>query len=297
MRVLHLFNWKLNDIINYLEDIRNQGFDAIQINPIQPLKEEDCQEWWISYQPTGFHIGNRFGSKEDLVNLCNKAKEYGIKIIADVVCNHMAGKNDGSLYPHEKVDEKLRNNPYFWKEPRNIDNWKNRYEVTHYCMGLPGLNVQNYDLQDIIIDFLNELIDCGVDGFRFDAAKSIGLPDEGYDFWPRVIYCLKKYGLIIYGEVIFSDKSLIDKYCNYINVLTNCEGSNRDKIFAFVESHDSNLDFGYTRGIDSSEIAYNYKDLTRAYDNTLFYARPFDDTWKSHIVREANMSGIKRYVR
>ena len=193
MRVLHLFNWRLEDVEKELGKISEQGFDAVQINPIQPLKEDGLRQWWMSYQPIGFSIGNYFGTKEDLIRLCSEAEKYGIKIIADVVCNHMAAKNDDALHPHEKVDPKLRNRKDFWKETRNVENWKDRYQVTHYCMGLPGLNVAEHDLQDIIIDFLNELIDCGVSGFRFDAAKSIVLPEEGYDFWPRVIYCLKKY--------------------------------------------------------------------------------------------------------
>ena len=296
MRVLHLFNWRLEDVKNELEKISEQGFNAIQINPIQPLKEDGLREWWMSYQPTGFSIGNYFGSKVDLKKLCFDAEKYNIRIIADVVCNHMAAKNDDALHPHEKVDSNLRDRSDFWKEARNVENWKDRYQVTHYCMGLPGLNVAEHDLQDMIINFLNELIDCGVSGFRFDAAKSIGLPEEGYDFWPRVIYCLKKYGLIVYGEVIFSEKDLIDKYCQYIGVLTNCEGSNRDRIVSFVESHDSNLDFGYTKTVDSCQIAREYRNLANYYENTLFYARPFDDTWKTDIVRQANNVGIKQYA-
>ena len=296
MRVLHLFNWRLEDVEKELEKISEQGFDAIQINPIQPLKEDGVRQWWMSYQPIGFSIGNYFGSKDDLTKLCYEAEKYNIKIIADVVCNHMAAKNDDALHPHEKVDPKIRDRSDFWKEAKNVENWKDRYQVTHYCMGLPGLNVAQHKLQDIIIDFLNELIDCGVSGFRFDAAKSIGLPEEGYDFWPRVIYCLKKYGLIVYGEVIFSEKELIDKYCQYIGVLTNCDGSNRDRIVSFVESHDSNLDFGYTKNIDSRQIARDYRNLANYYDNTLFYARPFDDTWKTDIVRQANKVGIKQYA-
>lgn len=296
MRVLHLFNWRLEDVEKELEKISEQGFDAIQINPIQPLKEDGLRQWWMSYQPIGFSIGNYFGSKDDLQRLCSEAEKYGIRIIADVVCNHMAAKNDDALHPHEKVDPKLRNRSDFWKEARNVENWKDRYQVTHYCMGLPGLNVAEHDLQDMIIDFLNELIDCGVSGFRFDAAKSIGLPEEGYDFWPRVIYCLKKYGLIVYGEVIFSEKELIDRYCQYIGVLTNCDGSNRNRIVSFVESHDSYYDFGYTKNIDSAEIARNYRNLVNHYDNTLFYARPFDETWKTDIIRQANKVGIKQYA-
>ena len=38
-RILHLFQWKLKDIENNLEIINNQGFNMIQISPIQPLKE------------------------------------------------------------------------------------------------------------------------------------------------------------------------------------------------------------------------------------------------------------------
>ena len=48
----------LNELIHELDEIRNQGFDAIQINPIQPLKENERYPWWLSYQPIDFKIGN-----------------------------------------------------------------------------------------------------------------------------------------------------------------------------------------------------------------------------------------------
>lgn len=296
MRVLHLLGWRLCDIKNNLATISEQGFDAIQISPVQPSKDESSYVWWMSYQPTGFSIGNRYGSKEELKELCCSASYYGIDVIVDVVCNHMAGNNDGSLSPHEMVDANLKNRPDFWKEARQVKNWDDRYEVTHYCMGLPGLNSSNHDLQDMIVNFLNELIDCGVLGFRFDAAKSIGLPEEGCDFWPRVIYLLKKYGLTLYGEVIFADNKLIESYSRFIKVLTNSPFSDHDKIFSFVESHDSYYDFGYTKDKDSEIIAREYLNLVREYDNTLFFARPFDDTWKSEIVRRANLQN-KHYYR
>ena len=63
MRILHLFNWKLEDIYGELENISSQGFDTIQINPIQPLKNEFDNAWWQSYQPIDFSVGNRFGTK------------------------------------------------------------------------------------------------------------------------------------------------------------------------------------------------------------------------------------------
>lgn len=293
MRILHLLNWNLKDIENELENIYYQGFDGIQINPMQPLKSDDISTWWLSYQPCGFRIGNQYGSKEDLISLCKKASLYNITIIADVICNHVAGANDGSLNPNPLVDPIIRDNPYFFKEQRNINNWDNRFEVIHYCMGLPGLNVWNYDLQDIIIDFLNELIDCGVNGFRFDAAKNIALPCEKCDFWPRVISSLKKYGLFLYGEVIFEERFRIDDYANYIRVATNSGCSNKELAVKYVENHDSFLDFGYTKMMTSKDVSAFYDKLTDEYNNTLYYARPFDDEWKSDMVKHANTKGQK----
>ena len=292
MRIIHFFNWRLPDIIPNLDVVKNQGFDAIQINPIQPLKEDGLREWWMSYQPIDFAIGNYFGTKEDLIALCKEAKARGILVFADVVINHMGASNLDDLTPHPRVNPSLRQKEEYWREKKRVYNWKDRGEVIHHCINLPGLNVYHPDIEDRIVSFLNELIDCGIMGFRFDAAKSIGLPSEGYRFWPNLIYRLKMYGLFLYGEVIFEEnRNVIDEYCNYMNVLGNYDGSNPSKMVKFVESHDSFLSndiLGYTRGVPSEEIVTRYQGLTRYYEHTLFYVRPWDDTWKSERVKMAN---------
>lgn len=89
MRIISCFNWKLEDIAKNYKLIHEQGFDAVQINPIQPLKEDGIKEWWMSYQPVDFKIGNVFGTKEDLINLCRKCNEIGLRVYADAVINHM----------------------------------------------------------------------------------------------------------------------------------------------------------------------------------------------------------------
>lgn len=296
MRILHLLNWPLKNVEYVLDKVSSQKFNAIQINPIQPLKEDGYREWWMSYQPCDFSIGNIYGNREDLINLCESAKKYNLNIIADVICNHVAESNDENLVPHAKVAKRLRDNSDFFKERININDWQSRYQVINYCMNLPGLKTSNHCLQDIIIEFLNDLIDCGVMGFRFDAAKSIALPSEGNDFFERVIYCLKKYGLFIYGEVLFADCTLIDKYSKYINVLTNYDGTDKNHLVKYVENHDTYLssgDLGYTKNIPSDEIARQYYELTKMYNNTLFYARPYDDTWQTDKIRHANEKIIK----
>ena len=145
----------------------------------------------------------------------------------------------------------------------------------------------------MIVNFLNELIDCGITGFRFDAAKSIGLPSEGYDFWPNLIYRLKKYGMFLYGELIFEeDKKIIDEYSKYMHILGNYDGSNKDMMVKYVETHDTYLSedmLGYTKNVSSKEILKWYKDMIMYYKNSLFYTRPFDDTWKSSEIKEAHV--------
>ena len=290
MRILHCFNLKLNDIISNLEKVKEQGFDAIQINPIQPLKEEGLKEWWMSYQPIAFSIGNYFGTKEDLKLLCAEASKYDIKIFADVVINHMGADENDNLIPHPKVDSKLQKKEY-WRNKVKVKDWKNRQDVIHNCIDLPGLNVYHKDVEDMIVIFLNELIDCGISGFRFDAAKSIGLPSEGYRFWPNIIYRLKKYGLFLYGEVIFEeDIKVRDEYAAYMHLLGNYDCTDKDQMVKYIENHDTFLSdgaLGYSKNWPSKIIVDEYCNLVKYYENTLFYIRPFDDSWQSEKIKES----------
>ena len=302
MRIMQCFNWRLKDIIPNLEQIKEQGFDAIQINPIQRLKEDGLKEWWMSYQPVGFEIGNYFGTKEDLVALCKACENVGIQVIADVVINHVGSSLEDNLTPHPRVEETLRNNPEYWKPKWNVSDWHNRLDVIHNCMGLPGLNVYHPDIEDRIVTFLNELIDCGVMGFRFDAAKSIGLPSEGYRFWPNLIYRLKKYGLFLYGEVIFEeDRKVLDEYSEYMNILGNFDCSDQSKMVKFAESHDTYLsedNLGYTRYLPSESILNTYCSLVEGYEHTIFYARPWDNTWTREEIKRAHFKKrAKVYVK
>ena len=142
--------------------------------------------------------------------------------------------------------------------------------------------------------FLNEMIDCGVKGFRFDSAKSIPTPQEGCDFWPRVISRLSDPTVYKYGEVIFADENLIGMYSNYIDVLTNTRSNQVNNVVAFTESHDTFYEFKYTKDITSRMITNDYEFLVRDYPNTIYFARPFDNEWKSESVRNSNFKEKNR---
>ena len=295
MRILHLLQWPLNDITeDVISIVKSQGFDAIQINPIQPLKEDTGLadlKWWMSYQPCDLSIGNQYGSKEDLISLCERAHKFGIKTISDVIVTHMAEREAGTFEPHERVNSRLTSRSDFWKEKKQIYNWHNRYEVINYNNGLPGLRVDNHEVQDMIIEFLNSLIDCGVDGFRFDSAKSIALPEEGCDFFPRVLGNLKRQDLINYVEILYEPDDFLEKYGRFAYVLTGNYARDNSNSIIFGESHDTFYcegAIGTTRNITAREAANYYESLSSQYDNTLFFARPWDNQWKMDIVKNAN---------
>lgn len=312
MRILQCLNWDLKEIENNINKIKEQGFDIIQITPVQPLKESNKDNWWLCYQPCGFRIGNQYGSKDDLIKLCSHAHELGLKIVVDVICTHMA--QGYHLTPHHLVDKELTSNPYFWREKRNLQgDWEynNRYNVTHYCAGgLPYLNLYNWDLQDIIIRFLNECISCGVDGFRFDSGKSIPIPTDhfgcvgyakdnrGCDFFPRVLSSLDKSNLINYIEVLNVDPTLIQKYSEYAKVLTDVEYDwlDRNTLVTFAESHDAYFNWrpGIISPMEDWVITKMYESKSNWYPNTLYYSRPFSNEWQSEKIKTANHSKARK---
>jgi len=298
-RILSLFDKKLEDIYDLVPLIKEQGFDAIQISPLQKTKDDNSKYWWMLYQPIGFELGNKMGSKKDLEKLCDIARKNDVIIIADAVINHLANKSDVEpLVPHEMCDKDLLNDPNCWKKRKQIYNWDDRYEVINYCMGLPGLNPNNYLVQEKIIKMLNEYADLGVDGFRFDAAKSIALPSEGCNFFPNITYSINRWLPLIYGEVLFSNDELIEKYAKYMRVLTNSDTSNIDAVIRYIENKDSFLsnDLAWSKNIKKEDITKYYEGLASYYPHTLYYARNNEDEneWKSENVKNANKQLVKR---
>ena len=287
MKILHLFQWGLGSIIPMIPTVKEQGFDAIQISPIQGTKDSGM-EWWKLYQPTNFKIGNtQIGTREQLKELCAVANQYGIKIIVDVVLRHVAGDPQNPLAPHKDVDPELL--PYLCKEQIPCNNYEDRWQCTHRCTGMPMFDYNNPNYIAKVIDFLNELLDCGVWGFRLDQLKHYALPQEGSDF----LTCLQPYNF--YGECFFCDQWVLDEYSKYMKVLTDGRPSNISRLVAKFETHDDFLEFKATNRMTDHMRLVEWDVLVNhcGYDS-LYYARPFEDLWMSREMKEIN--GGKRYV-
>lgn len=309
--IFHAWNWSFDNITSNLPAIAAAGFKSIQTSPVQPNKEAltDGSQWWILYQPTAFSVGNtQLGTREQFKTLCTEADKYGISIIVDVVANHTGNAGGGSdtYKPATNVDSVLRDNASFWHEARGIENWEDRWQVTQWGIGLPDLNTSNGDLQSIIIHFLNDAISLGADGFRFDAAKHIELPDDAYgagsDFWPHVLGSLNnRDSLYIYGEVLQGGADRFADYAEYINLAASSYGYNvrsavgfggpinvntatafaadnvsPSKLVTWVESHDTYAnDSKETTAMNDWQLKMGWAIIaSRAQTTSLFFARP-----------------------
>ena len=282
MKILHLFQWRINDIIPELKTIKDQGFDAIQISPIQGTKDSGM-EWWKLYQPINLKIGNeQIGSKKDLINLIQEARKYNIRIIVDIVLRHVAGDETYPLKPHRNVDPELLQYLAEPIEAVNIDN--DRWQCTRRCTGMPMLDYDNVKLRKLYRRFLDELVFIGVDGFRLDQLKHYALPEEG----GKALELFSRYNM--YGEAINCSKELLNKYSKYMKVLTEGRPSDITKLVAKFESHDDYLDLGLTKRMTDEMRLTEWDILVNQLQgcDCLYYARPFETLWKSEEMRKIN---------
>ena len=282
MKILHLFQWRINDIIPELKTIKDQGFDAIQISPIQGTKDSGM-EWWKLYQPINLKIGNeQIGSKKDLINLIQEARKYNLKIIVDIVLRHVAGDEIYPLKPHRNVDPELLQYLAEPIEAVNIDN--DRWQCTRRCTGMPMLDYDNVKLRKLYRRFLDELVFIGVDGFRLDQLKHYALPEEG----GKALELFSRYNM--YGEAINCSKELLNKYSKYMKVLTEGRPSDITKLVAKFESHDDYLDLGLTKRMTDEMRLIEWDIIVNHLQgcDCLYYARPFETLWKSEEIRKIN---------
>ena len=315
--ILHCFDWSLATIKANLDDIAAQGFNAIQTSPVQPVKDYDQsyndtnRTWWRFYQPVGLCIGNStsnilFSSNDgasELADLAQEAAKRGIRIIVDVIVNHLAdGNGNGGL--HSQIanfnSEIYNDTAHTLHNPNGkvaVD-YNNAYSITHADAFGKDLNTSNTTVQNSVYTFLKQLIDCGVTGLRFDAAKHIETKNDssgGSSFWENTLGKVCTYASDTYGRTIWSYGEIINptdggrSYSQYLNdawfyAVTGQPGWHGlagQNCVAWGESHDDYCGDNYsshTSNTGQDVINANYANLAKNADtNMLYFVRPLKD--------------------
>lgn len=325
--ILHAWCWSFNTIRENIADIAEAGYTIVQTSPAQHCvtgtwgDEEGGNQlfghgrWYYHYQPTAWKIGNQHvGTEDDLKALCAEASKYGIRVIVDVLPNHTA-IDQSKVEP--EMDEAVggHENLYHANGLTPIRNYNDRFQCTTGEMGgLPDVNTENPDFQAYYLGYVNELLACGVRGFRYDTAKHIGLPSDPRDekspendFWDvatgrkaanGVSLALPADSLFIYGEVLQSRNVKEDEYAEYMGLTASSLGHKlrRDldaanwqkfdpvdyshkaapsKLITWVESHDTYCNDHESAHLSNEQIRAAWVYLTaRQFGTPLFYSRP-----------------------
>lgn len=221
--ILHCFNWPINDVKNALQSIADAGFGAVQLSPLQRADVNVGSPWHDLYRPYDLAFkSSGMGSESDLQSLCSEAEKYGIKVIVDVVANHV-DKTVGYHDPWWDSNNRVR-----WEGGIN---YGDRRSITHGQLGDYG--DVNSELSEVAARgkaYVQKLAGLGVKGIRWDAAKHIGLPSEGCQFWAEVT---SVPGVWHYGEILDKpgpNASIINEYGKYMSVTDNeyCNYAARD---------------------------------------------------------------------
>ncbi|MCH5236683.1 MAG: alpha-amylase [Muribaculaceae bacterium] len=246
--ILHVWSWNFPAIAENMKKIADSGFSMIQTSPVQQsyapegsgkliFDESGNGEgfWYYYYQPTDWKIGNNIlGTKEQMQQMLDSANKYGVRVIVDVLPNHTA-------FDIDAVSEDFvnavggRDKMYHSNGLRPVEDYNDRLECTLWASGaLPDVNTENPAFQKYYMQFVNELLDMGVRGFRYDTAKHIGLPSDPVDeasgvkvndFWDvatgrkavgGVRLALPYDSLFVYGEVLQDRNVKEDEYAEYM---------------------------------------------------------------------------------
>ena len=203
--IYQAFNERFTDVETKLSELASIGYSHIQVSP--PQKSINFNQWWARYQPVDLRvIDSPLGSESDLRHLIDTAHAEGLKVIVDVVLNHMA---NASLAGYPNLDfPQFSPRDFHASDSRScIQDFNSRYQVTSFWLcsgagdsGLPDLDTSSSYVRGVHKQYLAKLLDLGADGFRFDAAKHIE-PDYFADVLASVPKTIFSYGEVIANSV------------------------------------------------------------------------------------------------
>ena len=254
--ILHVWSWNFPTIAENMKAIHDAGFTMLQTSPAQAcltppegntrLFSEPGEKggaWYHYYQPTDWTIGNDIvGTREQLKEMLDSAAKYDIKVIVDVLPNHTAFDID--LVSDQMVKAVGGRDKLYHSSGLNpIRNYNDRWQCTlEGCGGLPDVNTENPDFQKYYMQYVNELLDLGVRGFRYDTAKHIGVHSDPVDtaagvkendFWDvatgrkavkGVKLALPYDDLFVYGEVLQDRATPEAEYADYMGQTASSYG-------------------------------------------------------------------------
>ncbi|XP_044734694.1 alpha-amylase-related protein-like [Chrysoperla carnea] len=190
--MVHLFEWKFDDIAKECEQFLGPyGYGGLQTSVITECivirNSEVKRPWWERYQVMSYKFISRSGNEQQFRNMVRRCNDAGVRVFVDVILNHMTGNNGDNAVGTAGSTAKTGESKYYpgvpydksnFHQTCSIKNWNDAYQL-RFCelSGLRDLDQSQDYVREKMIDKLNRMVDAGVAGFRFDAAKHM-LPSD-----------------------------------------------------------------------------------------------------------------------
>lgn len=178
--------WGVRDRLDYLADL---GVDCLWLTPTFTSPSHH------GYDITDYyHVEVRLGGDEALRALISAAHARGIRVILDLVCNHLS--NEHPIFQAALKDPTSPYRDWFVFDERDPNGYKTFFGVA----SMPYLNLQYPAARDYLLDVARYWIrEFDVDGYRLDHANG-----PGPAFWTHFRRAVKaeKADAFCFGEVV-----------------------------------------------------------------------------------------------
>ena len=182
-------------LVDRLDHLETLGVTTVWLNPFYPTPNRDN-----GYDITDFYgVDPRLGSLGDFVEFARAARERGMKLMVDLVCNHTSIDHpwfqDARSSPHSPYRDW-----YVWsrKKPKDItkgiifpgvqeavwthDEKADAWYMHRFYAHQADLNIANPAVREEILRIMGFWLELGVEGFRIDAVPFLieykGLAEE-----------------------------------------------------------------------------------------------------------------------
>jgi cyclomaltodextrinase len=182
------FGGTLWGVIEKLDYIENLGATCIWLSPIFPSPTTH------GYDTTDYScVEPRLGGNDALLQLVDAAHERGIRVVLDLVCNHVSDKHPIFIDAQRNTHSRYRD-WFFFDDPEF------GYRSFFGVPSMPQLNLVNGDAKAWMIDIARFwLREFDIDGYRLDHANG-----PGPSFWPEFWVACKreKADSFCFGEIV-----------------------------------------------------------------------------------------------
>ena len=208
----------LQGVIDRLDYLQNLGITTLWLSPVFDNSDSSFSGWWPyhGYSPIDFfHVDEHFGTMALLQKLVREAHRRRMKVILDMIYNHVAPDHPWVRDPQLWDQAGYRH----WFHPHSgrdastsIQDWQDQYQLENYELnGLPDLAQENPHVYEFLLDVSKFwIVQTGCDGFRLDAVKHIAKP-----FWRKLCHDLHEFAgphFLLLGEVFSGDSQYIAEY-------------------------------------------------------------------------------------